>query len=128
MQNSGGCAMRVTRDDWVKLIVGVAGAIVGVFLTTALSIGTFVWRQTYVQHATGGAYINPKLGLAVATVKNWGGSTAENVTLTLSFTDPFTEVSTDQIDTPFKLSGGGSDKKSVMGTIERLEPGQVVNI
>jgi hypothetical protein len=120
--------MSMSRDNWEKPIIAVTSAIVGALLTTALSIGTYVWRQTYVQYATGGAYINPKLGLAVATVKNRGGSTAENVTLTLSFTDPFTDVSTDRTDTPFKLSGGGSDRKSVMGTIERLEPEQVVNI
>jgi hypothetical protein len=118
--------MSMSRDNREKLIIGVTSAIIGALLGAAFNIGTLVWRQPYVQYGTSGAYINPKLGLGAVWLKHWRGAAAENVILTVSFTDPFTDMSTDQMDTPFKPSGGSSDKRTVMGTIERLEPGQQV--
>jgi hypothetical protein len=116
--------MSLTRDDWVKIVVGF-GAVV---LTVVLNIGVREWYQPDVRYGTGGAYIHPKLAIATVGLKNWGGSDAENVTITASFADPFTNVSTDQIATLFEPSGGGSDKKSVTGTIKKLAPGEIVSI
>ena len=117
--------MSLTRDEWGRIVLG--GFVLAVF-TVVLNIGVREWYQPYVQYATGGAYIHPTLALATVRLKNHGGSDAENVTITASFADPFTNVSTDQIATPFEPSGGGSDKKSVTGTIKRLAPGEIVNI
>jgi hypothetical protein len=86
------------------------------------------WNKPDVRVGTGGVYIHPRLAIAIVGLKNWGGSDAENVTITASFADPFSNFSTDQVATPFEPSAGGVDKKSVTGTIKRLAPGEIVNI
>jgi hypothetical protein len=116
--------MSLARDDWVKLIAAFGA----VLLSVILNIGVREWYQPDVRYATGGAYIHPKLAIATVGLKNWGGSDAENVTITASFADPFNDFSTDRIATPFESSAGGIDKKSVTGTIKRLAPGEIVNI
>jgi hypothetical protein len=116
--------MSLTRDDWVKIVVGF-GAVV---LSVMLNIGVREWYQPDVRYGRGGVYIHPQLALAIVWVKNHGGADAENVTITASFADPFTNVSTDQIATPFEPAAGGIDKKSVTGTLKRLAPGELVNI
>jgi hypothetical protein len=83
--------MSLTRDDWVKIVVGF-GAVV---LTVVLNIGVREWYQPDVRYGTGSTYIHPKLAIAIVGVKNFGRSDAENVTITASFADPFTNVSTD---------------------------------
>jgi hypothetical protein len=116
--------MDLTRDEWGKVILLVAGAV----LTVLGHIFVREWYQPDVRYATGGAYIHPTLAIANVWLKNWGGADAENITLTASFANPFTNVSTDQTATPFELSAGGTDKKSITGTIKRLAPGELVNI
>jgi hypothetical protein len=120
--------MSLTRDTWEKLILLVIGAVGGAVLGVLGDLFVWQWNKADVRYATGGAYIHPKLAIATVGLKNWGGSDAENVTITASFADPFTNVSTDQIATPFEPSGGGSDKKSVTGAIKRLAPGEILNI
>ena len=117
--------MRLTRDNWVTILFGV-GSIV---LTVALNILVVEeWRKPDVRYGRGGAYIHSKLALATVVLKNWGGSDAENVTIAASFADPFLNISTDRVTSPFERTDGGIDKKSVIGTIKRLAPGEVVNI
>ncbi len=77
--------MSLTRDDWIKIVVGF-GAVV---LTVVLNIGVREWDQPEVQYGTGGAYIHPKRGIATVWLKNWGRADAENVTITASFDHPF---------------------------------------
>jgi hypothetical protein len=120
--------MSLTRDGWEKLLLLVIGAVVGAVLGVLGNFFVWQWNKADVRYATGGAYIHPKLAIATVGLKNWGGSDAENVTITASFADPFTNVSTDQIATPFEPAGGGSDKKSVTGAIKRLAPGEILNI
>ena len=100
----------------------------GAILAVLGNLFIWNWNKPDVRYGTGGAYIHPKLAIATVGLKNWGGSDAENVTITASFADPFTDFSTDQIATPFEPSAGGSDKKSVTGTIKRLAPGEIVSI
>jgi hypothetical protein len=116
--------MSLTRDDWVKVVVGF-GAVV---LSVALHIGVREWYAPEVQYGTGGAYIHPKLGIATVWLKNWGRADAENVMITASLPHPFTHFSTDQATTPFEPSPGGTDNTSITGTIKKLAPGEMVNI
>jgi hypothetical protein len=111
---------RLMRDVILLVIGAVLGVLGNLFI--------WQWNKADVRYGTGGAYIHPKLAIATVGLKNWGGADAENVTITASFADPFTNVSTDQIATPFEPSGGGTDKKSVTGTIKRLAPGEILNI
>jgi ABC-type multidrug transport system fused ATPase/permease subunit len=120
--------MSLTRDGWEKLILLIIGAILGAVLAVLGNLFILQWNKADVRYGTAGTYIHSKLAIAIVGLKNWGASDAENVTITASFADPFTNVSTDQVATPFEPSGGGTDKKSVTGTIKRLASGEVVNI
>jgi hypothetical protein len=120
--------MDLTRDDYQKIILLIIGAVLGAILAVLGNLFIWNWNKPDVRFGTGGAYIHPKLAIATVWLKNWGGSDAENVTITASLADPFTNVSTDQLATPFEPTAGGSDKKSVTGSIKRLAPGELVNI
>jgi hypothetical protein len=118
--------MSLTREDWVKLLVP---AIVSAGILATL--GQFIIRGWYspdIRYGTGGAYMSPKLAVSSLGLKNWGNSDAENVTITASFADPVTEISTGQEATPFDISAGGIGQKLVTGTVKRLVPGEIVNI
>jgi hypothetical protein len=95
--------MDLTRDDYQKVILLVIGALLGAILAVLGNLFIWNWNKPDVRYATGGAYIHPKLAIATVGLKNWGGSDAENVTITASFAYPFTNVSTDQIATPLSL-------------------------
>jgi hypothetical protein len=120
--------MDLTRDDYQKVILLVIGALLGAIFAVLGNLFIWNWNKPDVRFGTGDAYIHPKLAIATVGLKNWGGSDAENVTITASFADPFNNFSTDQVATSFEPSAGGVDKKSVTGTIKRLAPGEIVNI
>lgn len=118
--------MSLTREDWVKLLVP---AIVSAGILATL--GQFFireWYQPYVHYGTGGAYMSPQLAISSLGLVNMGHSDAENITITASFVDPLTDISTGKLATPFDISAGGAGQKVVTGTIKRLVPDEVVNL
>jgi hypothetical protein len=124
----GASIMGLTRDGWGKFVLIVVGAVIGAILGVLGELFIVQWNKAAVYYATGGVYIHSTLGIAVVTLRNSGGSDAENVILTASFANPFTVFSTDRSTTPFEPTAGGDDKKSVTGTIKRLRAGEVVSI
>jgi hypothetical protein len=120
--------MGLTGDGGGKVAFLIIGAVVGAVLTVLGDLFVMQWDKADVRYGTSGVYIHSKLAIAVVGLKNWGRSDAENLTITASFSDPFTTFSADQITTPFVPTAGGDDKKSITGTIKSLAPGEVVNI
>jgi hypothetical protein len=120
--------MGLTRNGWEKFVLLVVGAVIGAILAVLGEHFIVQWNKAAVYYATGGVYIHSTLGIAVVTLRNPGGSDAENVIITASFANPFTAFSTDRSATPFEPTAGGDDRKSVTGTIKRLRAGEVVSI
>lgn len=117
--------MSLTRDDWLKVILAVGGIILTVILNILV---VKEWRKADVRYATGSSYISPKLAVSSVAMKNWGGSNAEDVTITALFPDPLTAISPGPMGTHFDLTDGGPGHKFVVGTIKRLVPGEIVSI
>jgi hypothetical protein len=95
--------MDLTRNGREKLILLVIGAVTGAVLVVLGDLFIVQWNKADVRYWTGGGYIHSKMAIATLTLKNWGGSDAENVIITASFSDPFTTFSTDQSATPSSL-------------------------
>src|SRR5687768_8251566 len=104
--------MGLTGDGGGKVAFLIIGAVVGAVLTVLGDLFVMQWDKADVRYGTSGVYIHSKLAIAVVGLKNWGRSDAENLTITASFSDPFTTFSADQITTPFVPTAGGDDKKS----------------
>jgi hypothetical protein len=60
--------MNLTRDDWLKIILLVGGAV----LTAVLNIGDREWYLPDVRYVTGGSYLSTKLAVSSAGLRNWG--------------------------------------------------------
>jgi hypothetical protein len=120
--------MHLSSDTGEKVLLLGIGAVFGAVLAVLGNLFVVQWNKADVRYDTAGAYFHPTLGIATVWLKNWGGTTAENVTFTVSFPDPFTNVSTDTPAITFEPSAASSDKKSVTGTIKKLVPKRQVNI
>jgi hypothetical protein len=116
--------MNLTRDDWLKVILLVVGAL----LTAGLNITVREWYQPDVRYVVGGWYRSTDLAVAGARLHNKGHADAENIFVTATFTNPLIDIATNDITIPFTSSMGGIGHKTVTGTITRLVPNEAVEI
>jgi hypothetical protein len=117
--------MSLTRDDWVKVVVGF-GAVI---LTVMLNIGVREWYQSDIRYEVGSWYRTTNLDVAILRLQNVGRSDAENVTVTASFIEPLIDIAVGEpMALHFDISAGGIGQKAVTGSIKRLVPNEKVDI
>jgi hypothetical protein len=116
--------MALEKGHWVSVVVGV-GVVV---LTAVINIGIREWYQPDIRYEEGSWYKSGQLAITSLRLENVGHSDAESIRVTASFPEALADIATSDPGLSFRVIAGGLGQKMVTGSVERIVPGEAVDV
>jgi len=114
----------LTKGHWVTIGVTI-GAVI---LTAVFHICIREWYQPDIRYEEGSWYRSTGYAIGSLKLQNFGHSDAEDVQIIASFSEPITDIATNDPSVTFKVINGGVGKKEVCGLISRIVPDEKIYV
>ena len=108
--------MPLKRNEYFKIVLLILGAM----LTILGHIIVREWYQPNVLFQTGGYYISESKAITSLSIANHGNSNAENMTISLRFTEPIRDIRVNKSQIQLEKISGGIGEEFYTGKIPRL--------